>query len=206
MPRVTCPDCGAELTDLAPACPGCARPIAAGNFSPQSPPGPEGATTAPRRWIRYFARMLDLFFAGILLGFLIGVVAPSFLLQEGSTFVVTWLGFLIWVPAEAVLMATWGMTPGKALLRIQVRQEDGESLPLPLALNRSLRVWFFGTGTGFPVAVLFTMAYAGDRVKRDGRTSWDRKLRLRVWHQPIGPARAVIAVLLFLGILLLNIR
>jgi hypothetical protein len=39
MALVTCPDCGREVSDLAPACPNCGRPMAARPSPSMPPPG-----------------------------------------------------------------------------------------------------------------------------------------------------------------------
>jgi len=43
MPLTTCPDCGREVSDLAPACPLCARPFRDGTHAPA--PSPETAAS-----------------------------------------------------------------------------------------------------------------------------------------------------------------
>jgi hypothetical protein len=40
MPLTTCPDCGREVSDLASACPQCARPLHAGTGAPVPSPAP----------------------------------------------------------------------------------------------------------------------------------------------------------------------
>lgn len=55
MALIKCPDCGREVSDLAPACLGCGRPIAGTTLQPASPrppppppqPVPSTSTTAP---------------------------------------------------------------------------------------------------------------------------------------------------------------
>src|SRR5262245_17497285 len=79
-----------------------------------SPAGPTaGETTEPHPWTRYFARSLDILVGGFVLGFILGLVAPSVLRLPNAA-----LGFLIlvvWIFVETGLLATWGTTPGKWL-------------------------------------------------------------------------------------------
>ncbi len=54
MPLMACPDCGQDVSDLAAACPRCARPIAALQPKPEKweryvPPRQEVVAPAPQR-------------------------------------------------------------------------------------------------------------------------------------------------------------
>ena len=85
------------------------------------------------------------------------------------------------------------------MLNIRVRTTDGSLPRFGQALERSFRVWLFGTGLGFPVISMVTMLVAKSRLKKHGRTSWDEKTGLVVEHRALGAGRAIVAA----GLLLL---
>ena len=214
MALVVCPDCGSEVSDAAANCPRCARPLSAGGFaSTEVPSDPElGADPAdatqeplsPRPWVRYWARMLDVIPVAFLTGVLVAVVIPGYLDDPDSGYGVTWLSFLVWIPLEAFMLASWGTSPGKALLKTRVLKEDGTRLEFGEAVRRSGRVWFFGLGTGFPLISAFTMARAHRRLTKEGKTSWDRDLGLRLQHEPVGVLRVAAAVAILVGVFVLS--
>jgi hypothetical protein len=223
MPLLTCPDCTREVSAAAHACPHCGRPQNAGGFQASSNGPVEGAahsqnaarrdhtrsdisaySTAPRPWVRYFARILDIFAAVVLATIVIAIVNPLYLQEADAQYGITWLAFLLWIPIEAVCLASFSSTPGKALLRTRVLSADRTRLPFGKALSRAVRVWFFGTGTGFPLAGLFTMTYQHSRLKKDGIVSWDRKLATQVEHASLSAVRIAVAVAIITGMIALN--
>jgi hypothetical protein len=64
------------------------------------------------------------------------------------------------VPVEGVLLSTWGTTPGKWLLRITLLDSTGNKLKFSAALSRSLYVWAWGLGIGFPYATVVAELFA----------------------------------------------
>jgi hypothetical protein len=103
------------------------------------------------------------------------------------------LVYLVWAPLEAVLLATWGFTPGKWLLRVSVRDARGDRLDPRAALRRAVVVWTFGLAMSQTIG-LVTGLLARRRLRRDGATYWDTLDGHRVTHGRIGPLRATIAV------------
>lgn len=78
--------------------------------------------------------------------------------------------YLIWVPAEAVLISLFGTTPAKWLFGIRVAHPSGDLLPFSEALNRSFLVFVQGVGFGIPLVALFTQLFAYRRLTKTGTT------------------------------------
>jgi hypothetical protein len=151
--------------------------------------------SGPRPWRRWLARLLDTTLAALALGIVIGIVAPDSELLENNLGV-TLVVLAVWLLVESFLLATFGTTPGKALMNIRLSRADGHELTLHQAFARSGRVWFFGMGAGLPIANLVMMVLAYRRLMREGATSWDREGGLVITHGRLGAGR-VLAILLF---------
>lgn len=183
-----------------------------GLFTSPPPPPPVVATPAPsaapnqssvammqvRPWVRCWARLIDLFLFSICCGIVISIAGPGLL--KGANDTVLSLAFLfLWCFVEPIFLSTWGATPGKALLRIDLRSADGARLNYGSALARSFDVWLRGFGMGIPVASFVTFIVAHNTLTKNGVTSWDRDRGFRVTHLEIGPARVIVAIALFIG-------
>jgi len=114
--------------------------------------------------------------------------------------------FLIYhVLMESFLLATFGITPGKALLRTRVRRANGERLGYLEALRRTILVAIVGLGAGIPVVSLATSIVAYRRLTKTGATFWDDSGGFTVSHETIGVVRVFVAVSIivaFLGLIL----
>ncbi len=113
----------------------------------------DSIAAAPYPWRRYFARALDLSLAGILWSALQYLVLhwywPEFgLMGFADTLVSAWGAWLFLLVLEPILLCTWGYTPGKRLLRLKVRREDGSKLDLERAVIRT--AWIPGLRPGHP--------------------------------------------------------
>lgn len=154
-----------------------------------------------RPWVRYWARMLDVTLFSIIMGV---VIAPF----HGSLFRVNeiLLGMAIlftYVFVEPCMLSSWGTTPGKALLNIRVRKNNGDKPTYAEAITRALNVWTGGLGLGIPIVALFAQIYAYNRLTKDKITSWDKEGGFTVSHRVIGTGRIVATILIFLPILFL---
>jgi uncharacterized RDD family membrane protein YckC len=175
-----------------------------GYTPPAGPPrsSPEERSSPPRPWIRYWARMVDVALWSMVGGLLMAIFLPDLLdsTNEVGLGIVLLLG---WVFVEALLLTSFGTTPGKALLRIAVTTDGGDKLPYGTALQRSFLVFIKGMGLGLPLISLIPMIVAHGNLSKSGRTTWDRDLDLRVVHREVGFVRgaAVVAILvLFLAL------
>jgi hypothetical protein len=137
--------------------------------------------------------MLFCFVAGIVLA---SVYEPALDLPD------SFFGFALlfaYIFVEPVMLAAWGSTPGKALLRVRLRNSDGTKLSYAKALGRTARVWVKGVGLGIPFIALFTQIYAYNRLKKEGMTSWDEEGNFSLTHRVIGPWRVIATVLIFIA-------
>ena len=67
------------------------------------------------------------------------------------------------------------------------------------ALRRSLKVWWRGLGTGFPLASLITLFVAYGHLTRNGFTTWDDEGAFAVRHERVGLGRIVAVILFFVA-------
>jgi hypothetical protein len=110
------------------------------------------------------------------------------------------LEFFAWIPLEALLLSTWGTTPGKFLLRTTLHQGRKQRLDFLTAMRRSFLVWFRGIGMGIPGVNILCMMVAGHKLRLLGMTSWDREVNITITHRPVSTGRLFIATtVIFLG-------
>ena len=150
---------------------------------------------APYPWRRYFARALDLSLAGILWSALQYLVLhwywPEFgLMGFADTLVSAWGAWLFLLVLEPILLCTWGYTPGKWLLRLKVRREDGSKLDLERAVIRTAWIFLRGFALGIPLLNLLCLGTCYDRCIKDQVMPWDQGLRYTV--RPAGKKRAAV--------------
>ena len=102
--------------------------------------------------------------------------------------------FFVWIPFEALLLSTWGSTPGKFFLRTRLKQGKKRKFEFMTAMRRSFAVWFRGLGMGIPVLNFFCLLVAYNKLRVFQITSWDRDDDIVVTHYPIGRWRIYVAV------------
>src|SRR5262245_48291433 len=155
-----------------------------------------------RPWVRYWARSIDIALICIIVGIPIGAFLPDGLNNRLVDQLIQFLAVTLWIPIEAALIATFGCTPGKALLRVRVSDKNGSNLSFGQALSRSFGVWWQGLGTGLiPFVTLATMLFAHNRLSNNGVTTWDRGGRFKVTHRKVGIVRTLIVIAIFAGIM-----
>jgi len=175
---------------------------------PSPPPINDGSTAAPsiegyrpsgaqaRPWVRFWARLTDNFLFTFIGGFILGILYEP-VLKIGD--VLLGIGLLfVYIFAEAIMLSSWGTTPGKALLRIRLRRQDGRKLSFSEGLMRAFHVWILGEGLGFPVVALVTEIIAYRRLRRKGRTTWDDEGHFAYFHRTVGPLRTIATILVLL--------
>jgi hypothetical protein len=160
---------------------------------------PASSVAQVRPWVRYWARMLDIYLFCVALAVLSAVNDFELFEAPGREQVASLVAVLGWAFTEAGLLAAFGTTPGKALLRVRLvpPPHEGDRVPYGMALTRSLRVWWRGLGAGIPLVSLFTLLAAHSRLKSRGVSSWDIDGGWRVEHGRVGAWRALVAVLIF---------
>ncbi len=154
---------------------------------------PSGPQVRP--WVRYWARMADLFVFSVLFGFVMGFLYPPVVKLNGLVFGMILV--FVYMFVEPIVLSSWGTTPGKALLRIRLRRRDGEKLTFSDAMGRSFRVWSNGEGLGIPIVILITNYVSYKHLLKAGKTSWDSRGDFAYSHQTVGPARAAAVIVLF---------
>ncbi len=109
-----------------------------------------------------------------------------------------------WNFIEALLLSSFGTTPGKMLFNIKVMRKKGGRLDYMGALNRSMVVWIFGIGIGIAFLQILAMAAGLFYLLSKGETLWDRLLGNRIHHQPLSPPRIILAIAAYLVLLSLQ--
>jgi uncharacterized RDD family membrane protein YckC len=161
------------------------------------------SSNKPRPGLRFCARFIDnSIFGEIIWGFFVPLKQTP---DEVPVAGVIILSLFAWVFVESLLLKTWGTTPGKAILAIDLQSADGRALTFLRCLKRSFGVWFKGMAMGFPIANLVTLYFSWYRLDQTGVSSWDRNNGFAVTHRPITPLRATLVTLLIAGIIALNI-
>ena len=166
-------------------------PLSSDSVSISSSPCPQ-----VRPWVRYWARTLDALVFSLFGGFIVGLVFPAAVGMSDTLLGIILL--FIYNFVEPAMFAAWGTTPGKALLRITLRNKDGSKLSYADALNRVFKVWIRGEGLGIPLVALFTQVNAYKKLTNNGITSWDQDASILVKHQTIGAWRVVVCIAIFI--------
>ncbi len=141
-----------------------------------------------RPWVRFWARMVDYALFAVFAG-----VALSYICPTATRFPSLILLFLAYIFVEALMLSSWGSTPGKALLKVKVRMHDGTKLLYFDALRRAFRVLWQGQGLCIPIVSLIANFCAYRRLRRHGETAWDHNGKSIVSHQKIGTYRRIMA-------------
>ena len=158
----------------------------------------------PRPWVRLWARTIDIFIWVFLALVPLYALFPALQNKEYENLI----AIIILIPyvfVEAAMLSTWGTTPGKTLLRIQLRKCDGSKLSYEDALKRAIKVWFRGMGMNIPIANIVTHIIACCRLEKNGVTSWDEQGAFKVTHQTVGAGRAIIVILIFVAVFALAV-
>jgi uncharacterized RDD family membrane protein YckC len=164
------------------------------------------ALDTPQPWLRFWARMVDYiwFTMAVNLATASFLPAEKALLSAGTETQIIFIALvcatlLLFTVVEAWCLSHYGTTPGKALLHIQVRREDGSLPSFHQAMRRSLLVYIKGIALGFTLPALFTMSYSRMRLLQTGATSWDHDCQTRVEHgEPEMWRYLILAALIFL--------
>lgn len=154
-----------------------------------------------RPWVRFWGRMVDFFLFSSLARIVLTLIyAPALEIPDALFGIILLFAYAF---VESAMLAAWGTTPGKAILKIRLRNGEGSKLSYADALSRAFKVWFRGEGMGIPIVTLITQISAYIRLTRQGITSWDEEGSFKVTHRTIGPWRTTIVVLIMLGMFIL---
>ncbi len=124
---------------------------------PPDVPPVEGAVWAFNPWQRFWARMLDMGLAGLAVTALLAL-GFHFNTNDVSLPVDILYTVLHWglvLALEPLLLCTWGTTPGKWLMGLELRNKWGRKLSFSQAFQRTLGVLRTGYGYMLPVYGLY---------------------------------------------------
>ena len=128
----------------------------------------------PHPWRRWMARVLDGFLVDILFLFIWCIPLHHFL-QGVNDLASTVVGVLLMLALEPVMLHFLGTTPGKWLMGISIRNEDGEK---PSWLQAWLRTWGvlkWGYGFCIPIYNIYR-GYRCYKTEMEGETQeWDQE-------------------------------
>jgi uncharacterized RDD family membrane protein YckC len=157
-------------------------------------------------WRRLFARYVDILLMAMFAGVMIGVIGLNRTLSGVDTLLKNDIVFgmiclLLLVPLEAILLATFGGTLGKALYGVDLQSEDGKPLSFGQSFSRAIKVYFRGMAIGFPLISLVAAYFGYKSLKENGRTSWDIEEKIIVRHRPMGVVRIIIITLVWAALI-----
>ncbi|MEQ1486527.1 DnaJ domain-containing protein [Methyloglobulus sp.] len=145
-------------------------------------------------WLRFFARLFDVWWEAFTVTFFIVYILRLFLpgfdewLNSKPTSV-TQVGFLCFPLAfllDAMLYRLFGNTPGKAWIGLKVKNAEGYPLNFFEYLGRNLKLYVSGFAFGLPIIGLFPMVNQSIRLRRGQQASYDEATGFRVYEQPVG--------------------
>lgn len=148
-------------------------------------------TTHVSPWIRFLARFFDYSLFIFLLGATRYLITGTISLAQYESFIP--VQFFAWIPIEALLLSTWGTTPGKFFLKTKLIPRRRGKLDYMAALKRSFNVWFRGLGMGIPVINILCLMVAYHRLNLLRTTSWDVEDQTIITHYPISLWRIIVA-------------
>lgn len=160
-------------------------------------------------WRRFFARTIDLWLIVIPVSFLVGVALAlhggafgQLLQQPGNEYLFGWFCYPLFMLVESLVYAPRRITPGKALLGLEVLNDQGNRATPSQYFKRQWGVWWYGLATAAPLISLFSMRRQYSYLKSGERTTYD-KGRFVVRAKPIGFFRYLAATLCILGVFVL---
>lgn len=160
-------------------------------------PAQEDGLRGPHPWRRFWARRLDLMLMALVWLVLQFQVLHWYMptlwfrdqLQTAVSVGMSWVLLLL---VEPILLCTWGYTPGKWLLGLQVRRLDGRKLAWDQGVERLFSVLWWGQGLCIPIYRLWRN-WTCYEICTDGRLlPWEQENRCMA--QPIRRGRWVIWV------------
>ncbi|MDP2166802.1 MAG: DUF2155 domain-containing protein [Thermodesulfovibrionales bacterium] len=158
----------------------------------------------PRPWVRFWARLLDLIILGLLTGLIFVLVFPKWsgdiLGRKYGEDVFSLLILPFVFVVEAFVISIFGNTPAKAILRIKIFNERGRDLSFTEALKRGIYIYFAGLVAGLPIPIIPQLV-AYIKLKRHGKTAWDKRFNFTVTHSHIGGIRVSAVIILYICII-----
>ncbi len=145
--------------------------------------------------LRFIARSFDYFIFTIFVVCFMALFKIPIPLQSPLFFC---LGiYFVWNFVEALLIASFGTTPGKFLINMKILSADRKHLSYVKALKRSFGVYILGFGLGVPFLSLATMLLSLFWLSIKKETFWDKGHKHVIVYHKIGMFRAI-GILLFI--------
>ncbi len=156
------------------------------------PSKPHKELTHTNPWVRCLARFFDYSLFCLLLLFTRKLFHGHLPLGKYDRLIP--FEYFVWIPIEALLLSTWGRTPGKWFLKIKLKAGKRYKLHFKMALRRSFYVWVRGLGMMIFGLNFFCLLIAYQKLKLYKITSWDREDHVEVLHYPFSRWRIYVAV------------
>lgn len=152
---------------------------------------------------RFWARWLDLSMYSALWWVVMYAAGRDIGLAMGSLWMM--LGkYLPWFALESFLIHRFGTTPGKWLMSLEVKNDDGTKLDLKAGTWRSIRVLVTGIGFGWGLLSALCQTMSWFTARRIGRPIWDYLGGHKVEAGTLHMMRLVGLVFLFSAVTLLQ--
>jgi hypothetical protein len=150
------------------------------------------ADPTPHPWARYWAKMVD-----TVVFVLIAVIGMLLARWNGENLDYWAWGLLITLfpLLEAVLIARFTGTPGKALFGITVTDGQLRNLPLKASLLRSYGSLLLGSALSLPLLSFAANLWAWLGYSKGGLTAWDRAAGALVRARPTGKSWIVLCII-----------
>ena len=145
---------------------------------------------------RFWARWLDLTVYGTLWWLAMYFSGREIGLVLSSAWMMLPM-YLPWFVLEAWLVSKYGTTPGKWLMGLRVRNEDGSVLSFAAATKRALRVLVSGVGFGWSYIAAICQLMSWFTTRRIGKPIWDYTGGHKVEAVPLVAGKVVVLVLVF---------
>tara|TARA_R100000789_G_scaffold42444_1_gene44022 strand:+ start:28 stop:762 length:735 start_codon:yes stop_codon:yes gene_type:complete len=131
-----------------------------------------------RPWTRYYARVIDSLF----LGLMAGVIFMWLRVSSPDSILLYILAWPIIVVYETIVIGIFGTTVGKKIMGVRVCDGYGNPVGIDRSLKRSLSVWVSGFWLGIPIICIYPMDKAEGHINKYKISKWDKKLGLHVEH------------------------
>ena len=159
-----------------------------------------------RPWVRFWARLLDVYVFSILTGFILGMINPEWIELFTSHELLFGMLFLLIFPFfEAFMISNWGTTLGKYVLNIRVTSEQGYKLDYHQSLKRSFKVYLSGLLMGIPVVSQIAMIVGYIHLRKNKISQWDESIGSEILHRKINATRSLVVIMMFASIFTLMI-
>jgi uncharacterized RDD family membrane protein YckC len=165
------------------------------------PPSPVAPMEPAGPWRRFFARAFDLQWdIYVTAAVAWWLLPPEFWARPYASLAFVFGTIPLALLVDALVSATFGTTPGKALLGIRIVNLHSEPLGGFECLSRNAALWVQGLGLGVPPLTLITLYVALQKVRGKNSTAWDRAAGHRVLHQPKPAVSAFVFAVIWLAL------